>query len=114
MNALISKTILTVAGAAAITLTALPSIASAGEVNNRDHTQQARINQGVRSGQLTQGEYNRDEHRLDRVENQRARDLRRDGGHLTPAQYSHLNRELNRNSNDIYFTKHNRATQPGG
>ena len=114
MNALLSKTILTVAGAAALALTALPSIASAGEVNNRDHRQQARIDQGVRSGQLTQREYNRDQNRLDRVENQRARDLRSDGGHLTRGQYAHLNRELNRNSNDIYFTKHDRATQPGG
>jgi uncharacterized protein involved in type VI secretion and phage assembly len=114
MNAFVSKAILTVAGTAAIALTALPSVASAGEVNNRDHLQQARINQGVASGELTKREYNRDQFRLDRVENQRARDLRKDGGHLTAAQYTHLNRELNRNSNDIYFTKHDKATQPGG
>jgi hypothetical protein len=114
MNAIISKSILTVAGAAAIAFSALPSAASAGEVNNRDHRQQAIIDQGVKSGQLTQREYDRDQFRLDRVENQRARDLRADGGHLTRTQYAHLNRELNRNSNDIYFTKHNKATQRGG
>ena len=111
MNALISKTILTLTGAAAIALSVLPTAASAGEVNNRDNRQQARINQGVSSGQLTHGEYNRDERRLDRVELQRNRDLRNQGGHLTGYQKAHLNRELNRNSGDIYYTKHNINTQ---
>ena len=112
MNALISKTVLTLASAAAIALSTLPVAASAGEVNNRDNRQQARIDQGVRSGQLTHGEYNRDQLRLDRVENQRNRDLAKDGGHLTGRQDAHLNRELNRNSRDIYYTKHNVRTQP--
>jgi hypothetical protein len=113
MNTLFSKAILTAAGTAALALSLSPLAASAGEVNNRDHRQQARINQGVADGQLTRGEYFRDEARLDRVEAQRNRDLAKDGGHLTRGQYVHLNRELNRNSRDIYFTKHDRAHQPG-
>jgi hypothetical protein len=113
MNVLFSKTLLALAGAASLALATSPCAASAGEISNRDHRQQARIDQGVRSGQLTQREYVRDQYRLDRVEVQRARDLRANDGHLTAGERAHLNRELNRNSQDIYFTKHNRATQPG-
>ena len=91
----------------------LPVAASAGEVHNRVDRQQGRINQGVRSGQLTQREYVSDENHLDRINAQRNRDLRHDDGHLTAAQHNQLNRELNRNSERIYFTKHNRAHQPG-
>ena len=60
-----------------------PLAASAGEVDNRVNREQARINQGVRDGQLTHGEYNRVESREDRINAQRERDLNRDGGHLT-------------------------------
>ncbi|HTV73250.1 MAG TPA: hypothetical protein VME66_06075 [Candidatus Acidoferrales bacterium] len=90
-----------------------PLAASAGEVGNRVHDQQARIAQGVRSGQLTYGEYRRDESHLQAINAQRDRDLRHDGGHLTAGQQAQLNRELNRNSGRIYFTKHNLAHQPG-
>ncbi len=85
----------------------------AGEFTNRFHRQQARINQGVRSGQLTQREYNADERRLQTDEFLRKRDMRRNDGQLTRRQDINLNRRLNRNSRDIYFTKHNRADQPG-
>ncbi len=111
MNARISKTVLSLTGAAALALSLTPLAASAGEVYNRDQTQQQRIDQGVASGQLTRREYNRDESNLNRIEAQRNRDLRRDGGNLTPGQYVQLNRELNRNSRNIYFTKHNIYTQ---
>lgn len=110
---LISKFVLVSAVATALCTSALPSIAQAGPVQNRFNRQQARINQGVRSGQLTQREYNSDETRLQRDEWARNRDLRRNDGHLTRQERANLNRRLNNNSRDIYFTKHNRADQPG-
>jgi hypothetical protein len=113
VNPLFSKSILGAGAIAAFALAISPVAASAGEVHNRVNNQQARINQGVRDGQLTQGEYDRDENHLDRINAQRDRDLSKDGGHLTPGQSHQLNRELNNNSNRIYFTKHDRARQPG-
>jgi len=89
-----------------------PLAASAdGEVEQRVDNQQHRINQGVRNGSLTYGEYHRLDNGLDRVAAQRARDLRRNDGHLTPAEYKQLNREQNRLSDRIYFDKHNRPDQ---
>jgi hypothetical protein len=97
---------------AATALVALiPLAASAGEVENRVHNEQARINQGVRNGSMTYGEYNRTERGLDRIQVQRNRDLRRDGGHLTAGQHAQLNREENRLSSRVYFDKHNQAQQ---
>lgn len=89
----------------------VPLAASAGEVENRVHDQQARINQGVHNGSLTRGEYDRTETRLDRIQAQRNRDVRRDDGHLTGHQYARLNREENGLSNRIYFDKHNDRNQ---
>ena len=84
----------------------VPLAASAGEVETRVHDQQARINQGVRNGSLTRGEYDRTEMHLDRIQAQRNRDLRRDDGHLTGRQYARLNHEENGLSRGIYFDKH--------
>jgi hypothetical protein len=111
MNALFSKSILTAGALAAFALATAPLAASAGEVANRVGNQQARINQGVASGQLTLGEYDRDENHLDRINAQRVHDLKMNGGFLTPGEKWNLNRELNNNSNRIYFTKHNLAKQ---
>ena len=99
--------------AAVLTAATVPLAAQAGEVYNRVDRQQGRIAQGVHSGQLTYGEYNRVENHLDAINAQRRHDLHADGGHLTPGQKAQLNRELNRNSNRIYFDKHNLRTQPG-
>ena len=87
--------------------------ASAGEIHNRFVRQQQRINQGVKSGQLTQGEYNRDENRLHHIKKITRRDRRMDGGHLTARERRNINQRLNGNSNQIYFTKHNTYHQPG-
>ncbi len=112
-TAFISKFILTSTAAAALAASVLPGAAQAGEVQNRINHQQARINQGLASGQLTHGEYNRDEWRLRHDQYARNRDLRQNGGYLTPQERANLNGRLNNNSNDVYFTKHNRADQPG-
>jgi hypothetical protein len=88
-----------------------PLAASAGEVQNRINHENARINQGVRNGSLTSGEYRRLDNGADRIQAERNRDLRRNDGHLTAAQYRRLNRQENRLSDRIYFDKHNRAHQ---
>ncbi len=75
--------------------------------------QQARIDQGLRSGQLTQREYDRDEFRLRRDEAARNRDLRRNDGRLTGSERARLNERLNNDSRGIYFTKHDRPRRPG-
>jgi hypothetical protein len=97
--------------AAAAIVALIPLAASAGEVENRIHDQQARIAQGVHSGSLTYGEYARVEGRLDTIQAQRNHDLRADHGHLTAQQYARLNHEENNLSGRIYFDKHNRNVQ---
>jgi hypothetical protein len=113
LTSFFNKALLTAGVAAVIASATLPGIAQAGEVQNRLSRQQARINQGVKSGQLTQGEYNRDERHLDAIRAKRNADLAKNGGHLTPAEQRRLNGRLNTSSNRIYYTKHNLKTQPG-
>jgi hypothetical protein len=97
---------------AATALVALiPLAASAGEVENRVHNEQGRINQGVHNGSMTYGEYARTEGRLDQIQAQRNRDLRANGGHLTGRETANLNRDENHLSNRIYFDKHNERQQ---
>jgi hypothetical protein len=87
-----------------------PLAASAdGRVEQRIDNQQKRINQGVRNGSLTYGEYHRLDGGLDRIEAQRRRDLR--DGRLSPAEYRQLNREESRLSDRIYYQKHDRQHQ---
>jgi len=94
-------------------LTLLPLAAHAGEVQQREATQQHRIAQGVHSGQITAGGANHLEHREQRINQSRRSDLRANGGHLTARQYHHLNQRQAKLSRRIYIDKHNRATQPG-
>jgi hypothetical protein len=90
-----------------------PLAANAGEVQNRINHQNARINQGVRNGSLTFGEYNRLDRSENRIQAERNRDLRNNDGHLTPGEVHSLNRQENVQSRRIYFDKHNQAHQPG-
>lgn len=97
--------------AAAALVALIPLAASAGEVENRIHNQNARIDQGARSGSLTYREDRGVDHRLNDIQAQRNRDLHRNGGHLTPGQYARLNHKENNLSNRIYFDKHDHARQ---
>ena len=100
----------TLVAAALLASLVVPLAASAdGEVEQRIDNQQHRINQGVRNGSLTYGEYHRLDNGLDRIEAQRRRDLR--DGKLSPAEYRQLNRAENRLSDRIYFQKHDRQHQ---
>ena len=106
---------LTAGAAVALLVSALPLavLSKPSQPAPRIHNQQQRIQQGVKSGQLTQAEYRRTEARLQAIRQQRQAYLRTNDGRLTAAERSKLNRELNGNSNRIYFTKHNEAVRPG-
>ena len=89
--------------ASAAVLFSLPAFAAG--VNQRANRQEARINQGVQSGELTAREANRLDNRQDRIDAQLARD-RADGPGLTPHERAKLQRHENRLSRDIYRQKH--------
>jgi len=108
-QAIFNKLLLAALTASIVVVGSLP--ARAGEVGNRVENQQDRINQGVHSGGLTYGEYSRVDGNLDRINAQRKADLAANGGKLTAAERAQLNRELNHNSDLIYFDKHNRRHQ---
>jgi hypothetical protein len=80
--------------------------AHAGEVDRRERRQQARIAQGVKSGELTPAETARLEQREARIEREVARDRAANGGKLTPAERRQVNRQQNRVSRAIYAHKH--------
>jgi GGDEF domain-containing protein len=92
----------TLAGAVPLTTAAQAQVPAV-----RDQTQQGRIAQGVRSGQLTPGETARLEHREGRNGRMQARMHARDGAVLTPHDRRVAQRHLNRTSRAIYRAKHN-------
>lgn len=93
------------AGMAALWLSA-PAQANPHDpgVNARQHHQQQRIGQGVRSGELTPAEARRLE-REQRLLRQEERRYKADG-HLSRAERADLHRDLNRSSRHIYNEKH--------
>lgn len=79
-------------------------------VDARQRHQQKRIEQGVKSGELT----NREVHRLERQEGRiNANEvIAKADGKVTPAERARLNRQLNRESKRIYRAKHNNRVKP--
>jgi len=96
---------------AMVVVSALSSLAMAGEVDRREVRQQERIGQGVESGQLTPGETARLENQEKRIDNQVKAERAANGGHLTAAERRQVNREQNRESRRIYAAKHNARHQ---
>jgi hypothetical protein len=81
---------------------------TAGKDQQRDVNQQERIEQGLKSGQLSTreaGSLERQQQHIDRME---ARELR--NGSISPAEQARLNAAQNRVSNHIYADKHNGVT----
>ncbi len=99
---------LMIATAAAITFLALPVAAQAGgrdlSVNARQHNQQQRIFQGLRSGELTRGEARRLQAQQRTIRHEERR-FRSDGA-LSNAERRVLHGDLNRASRSIYNQKH--------
>jgi hypothetical protein len=84
---------------------ALP--AAAQPVDQREHRQEQRIQQGERSGALTSGEARRLQHREGRLHRTEARMRHRHGGGLTRHERKRLQRMENRDSRAIHRLKHN-------
>ncbi len=84
---------------------------TAGQIEQRKDNQQARIAQGVRSGQLSPGETRNLERREQSI-NREERSMRAsNGGRLTRDDRAALNRRQNRVSRSIYRDKHNARVQ---
>ena len=83
------------------------ALAQQGTVQ-RDVNQQQRIEQGLKSGQLTTGEASRLESEESRIQRDQARALK--DGKLSPAEKARLNREQNQASRDINRLENNSRT----
>jgi hypothetical protein len=93
---------------AAMAQTVAPPPGTAGQ---RKANQQARIAQGVKSGQLTAHETGNLEHREASVNHEERNMRAADNGKLTAADRTALNNRQNHISNSIYKDKHNAAVQ---
>ena len=96
-------------GGALVGIMAITSIANAQTktpvINHREHRQERRINQGVRSGELTKSEAHHLRTRENKIRNDKR--MAKADGHVTRAERKHLRREENRTSRAIYRKKHN-------
>lgn len=77
------------------------------DINGRKANQQARIAQGVRSGQLTPRETSHIEHQEGAINHEEHAMRAADGGHLTAGDRHTLARQQNAESAKIYRDKHN-------
>ena len=82
-----------------------------GTAGQRKANQQARIAQGVKSGQLTAHETGNLEKREATVNHEEHKMRTADNGKLTAADRTALNNRQNKISNSIYTDKHNAAVQ---
>jgi hypothetical protein len=101
---------------AALSALMLPAVAETAPakkpvIAQRKANQQARIAQGVKSGQLTAAETANLERKEARL-NRETRAMRAaNGGTLTPAEKAKVTRQQNHLSRQIYRKKHNGRTQ---
>ncbi len=79
----------------------------ANEVNARQGNQQSRINQGVRSGQITPGETRNLENRDTSINRQAQADRAANGGRLTGQEQHQINQRQNNVSRSINQDAHN-------
>lgn len=94
-------------GLALVGSLALTGGAEAG-IEQREWRQQARIRQGIASGELTRREAIRLESNAAAIERQE-RAMRHSGAGLTPCERARLNRRLDAQSARIYEEKHDAA-----
>ncbi len=109
-----TATAATAATAVAAVLIALPLAAAAGTrdpgVNQRQHNQQQRIQQGVKSGELTRGEARGLQAEQRHIRREEAR--YKSDGTLTRAERADLQHDLNRSSRHLYNQKHDEQSRP--
>lgn len=80
------------------------SMAGTRGINSREYREQQRINQGIRSGELTRREARQLEAGLARIRIDER--FARLDGNFTPRERARLQRELTRESHAIYRQKH--------
>jgi hypothetical protein len=83
-----------------------PLSVRAGEIQNRIHRQEGRINQGIHHGSISPKEARNLKRSEASIRSERARDIR-SGGKFTQAEKRRLNQRLNQTSRSIYRAKHN-------
>ncbi len=76
-------------------------------INRREHNQQMRIRQGIRSGELTKLEVAKLERQQARIRLAEAR-ARHSGGEFTPRERARIQHRLNQSSRNIYRQKRDR------
>ena len=86
-----------------------PTVASMDTINGRRFDQQARIANGVGSGQLTAGETKHLEGREANINHEVHADRQANGGTPTPQERAKVNQQQNSASRNIYADKHNAA-----
>lgn len=92
---------------AALGLAAASVSPATAQIDQRHNNQQRRIEQGVRSGELTGHEARKLEHQQGRINRTEARMRYRNGGHLNRYQRERLAQRENRANQAIYRHKHN-------
>jgi hypothetical protein len=105
----------------AATLVAMPATAALAQTTHyerhhiaqRKANQQARIAQGVRSGQMTPRETAHVEHQEAAINHEERAMRAQDNGHLTAGDRHVLAQQQNAESRRIYRDKHNGHTDPG-
>ena len=87
-----------------------PTTAAMSRVNTREGNQQARIADGVKSGQLTPHETRHLENREANISHEVHNDRAANGGKLTSQERAQVNHQQNKTSKQIYDDKHNSRT----
>jgi hypothetical protein len=99
------KKLLLVVALVGLGLSAVAAQTATPRVMKRQFKQQERINQGVKSGELTPGETRRLEKQQMKI--QHDKNVAKSDGVVTPQERTKLKREQNRASRNIYRKKHN-------
>lgn len=107
------RTIVSLLCSAALCVTIIPINAVAAKnkatLRERNHNQQERIEQGVKSGELTRRETLRLEKEEARIRTDE--DLAKADGKITAEERERLNKELDKASHNIYEEKHDAEEQ---
>ena len=103
------RMLMLVLAVATFTATVAAAQTATPRIDRREARQNARIHQGVRSGELTRGEAMRlraGERHIDRIEDRAKAD-----GRVTPRERARIDRAQNRESRQIWRLKHNDRTR---
>jgi hypothetical protein len=106
---MLSKFSMLLSGAVLCAAVSTTSLFGADAIDRRERREQARIRQGVRSGELTRQEVKKLEKEQGRI---KAAEFRaKADGNFTPKEKAHVEKKLNQASRDIYRQKHDNQTR---